>query len=88
MSGGGMQAQQGVGTAASGGKGGQMGGPNMSGMSQVGNFDIRPAVMPEASAGGKGGEKPFVPDESGGRLRSASRQPRTPLLSPTPLRPA
>lgn len=35
MSGGGMQAQQGVGTAASGGKGGQMGGPQMNAGQQI-----------------------------------------------------
>lgn len=67
MSGGGMQAQQGVGTAASGGKGGQMGGPNLNGMSQAGTGPDQPMVMPTVSAGGKGGEdnSKYLPDESG-----------------------
>jgi hypothetical protein len=86
MSGGGMQGTQGVGTAASGGKGGQSGGPNMNAMSQQvfdpnykGGFEDYKATgsLPSVIGGGgsKGGQKPYVPDESGGRLSLPTSQP-------------
>ena len=67
MSGGGMQAQQGVGTAASGGKGGQMGGQKMP---SIGGPQAAVMPAPERAGGGKGGAKDGlpVPDESGGRM--------------------
>jgi len=56
MSGGGMQGQQGVGTAASGGKGGQMGGPQMPQIA-----DVSPAVHSGVNGGGgKGGDSGMV----------------------------
>lgn len=84
MSGGGMQGTQGVGTAASGGKGGQSGGPSMmnyaqmgSGLGGAGAWGGEPMKLdqPKMGGGGKGGEKPYVPDESGGRNYLPDSQP-------------
>ena len=64
-----MQGEQGVGTAASGGKGGQSGGPQMWGgqPSPLGDYTQMPAM--ESGGGGKGGNtdnSKYLPDESGG----------------------
>lgn len=90
MSGGGMQAQQGVGTAASGGKGGQMGGPQLNGMSQAGTGPQRPMIQPTSGygpgqsedgpgmtgGGGKGGNNDkYLPDESGGMRKEMPTDP-------------